>query len=204
MKKFCSGFFVGFLLIAIYMQEVRCKRISVGMGKLLPRAQVSSVVSQNVDLVSERLTVIKDVLHEQRAETNKAVVSATEVARVSTTNQPQQVAQRVGAPTEAHASYTNHAHIAGEGVVVVISGDGESGGGSHQRFMVRLKTGRMLLIERDTAHSPRLENLKLGDTVSFSGEYLYDVGGDVVRVTYNDQTAQHIPGWLKHNGVTYQ
>jgi len=41
----------------------------------------------------------------------------------------------------------------------------------HQRFIVELSSGRTVLIAHNIDLAPRVRSLKVGDTVSFYGEY---------------------------------
>jgi hypothetical protein len=57
-----------------------------------------------------------------------------------------------------------------EGTVVrVLSDDNE--GSRHQRFIVRLASGRTVLIAHNIDLAPRVDGLETGDTVEFSGEF---------------------------------
>src|SRR5215471_424991 len=69
--------------------------------------------------------------------------------------------------------------VAGEGVVASILPDDLSGR-RHQRFIVRLASGQTVLVEHNIDIAPRVDGLQPGDTISFSGEYVWtDKGGMV-------------------------
>ena len=93
--------------------------------------------------------------------------------------------------------------VAGEGVVSKILSD-DTEGLRHQQFILRLPSGQTVLIEHNTDLAPRIDNLKQGDTVTFSGEYIWNEKGGLVHWTHHDPTNRHPAGWLKHNGRTYQ
>lgn len=99
--------------------------------------------------------------------------------------------------------FVNHSQVEGEGEVVVILGDSPDAE-TRQKFMVRLASGTMLLIDHDTEKAPRVEKLELGDDITFCGEYSYDIDGNVVRWTHRDPSGRHPAGWLRHDGRTYQ
>jgi len=48
------------------------------------------------------------------------------------------------------------------------------------------------------------ENLQLGDTVSFYGEYVWNEKGGVIHWTHHDPAGKHKTGWVRHNGERYQ
>lgn len=99
--------------------------------------------------------------------------------------------------------FVSHSQVEGEGEVVVILGDSPDAA-TRQKFMVRLASGAMLLIDHDIEKAPRVQKLELGDEIAFCGEYSYDIDGNVVRWTHKDPSGRHPAGWLKHDGRTYQ
>ena len=48
------------------------------------------------------------------------------------------------------------------------------------------------------------EPVFVGDTVSFFGEYEWNSKGGVIHWTHHDPARQHVAGWLKHEGRTYE
>ena len=42
------------------------------------------------------------------------------------------------------------------------------------------------------------------DPVAFRGQYEWNERGGVVHWTHHDPRGEHTPGWLKHEGRTYQ
>ena len=92
--------------------------------------------------------------------------------------------------------------VEGEGVVSKILPD-DAEGLRHQRFILRLSSGQTVLIDHNIEVAPRVEVLKTGDTVSFSGEYVWNQQGGLVHWTHHDPANRHAAGWLKHNGRTY-
>jgi ABC-type glycerol-3-phosphate transport system substrate-binding protein len=93
--------------------------------------------------------------------------------------------------------------VAGQGVVERVLAD-DNDGSRHQRFILRLASGQTLLIAHNIDIAPRLEGLKPGDTVAFSGIYEYNAQGGVVHWTHHDPGGKHTAGWLQANGQTVQ
>jgi hypothetical protein len=93
--------------------------------------------------------------------------------------------------------------VAGEGTVVKLLADDDHGS-RHQRFILRLASGRTLLISHNIDLAPRIDSLRVGDAVAFYGEYEWNAKGGVVHWTHHDPRGQHAAGWLKHAGRIYQ
>jgi hypothetical protein len=93
--------------------------------------------------------------------------------------------------------------VTGEGIVTRILDD-DSEGSRHQRFILRLASGRTLLVAHNVDLAPRIATLNPGDTVAFNGEYEWNEKGGLIHWTHRDPNGQHEAGWLKHNGETYQ
>ncbi len=104
---------------------------------------------------------------------------------------------------EQTAEWHSGTQVTGEGTVTRILGD-DTVGDHHQRFILTLDSGRTLLIAHNIDLAPRIDSLREGDSVSFSGEYESNDKGGVVHWTHHDPQGQHEPGWLKHRGRTYQ
>jgi len=91
----------------------------------------------------------------------------------------------------------------GSGTVIRILPD-DNEGSRHQRFILRLDSGKTLLIAHNIDLAPRLANLEKGDMVAFSGEYEWNPEGGVIHWTHHDPQGRHVPGWLRHDGRIYQ
>jgi hypothetical protein len=90
-----------------------------------------------------------------------------------------------------------------EGTVVRVLAD-DNQGSRHQRFIVRLRSGRTVLIAHNIDLAPRVPGLSAGDTVSFSGEFEDNDKGGVVHWTHHDPSGRHVAGWIKHGGQVFQ
>ena len=121
---------------------------------------------------------------------------------------------RSGAPftpveqAEPPASHTSGAPRSGEqlrgsGEVIRLLAD-DNDGSRHQRFIIKLDSGRTLLIAHNIDLASRISSLKVGDTVEFYGEYEWNEKGGVIHWTHRDPDGAHVDGWLKHRGRTYQ
>ncbi len=130
--------------------------------------------------------------------------------------QPDGVAPRNAEPTaeraeanssdalaNAYAARQSGVQVMGEGSVSRILGD-DSLGDRHQRFILTLDSGQTILITHNIDLAPRIESLRNGDTVSFSGVYEWNDRGGLVHWTHHDPQGQHEAGWLRHRGRVYQ
>jgi hypothetical protein len=77
-------------------------------------------------------------------------------------------------------------------------------GRRHQRFVLRLASGRTLLVAHNIDIAPRIQGLMEGDSVRFKGEYVWNEEGGVIHWTHHDPQGRHVAGWVKHNGKTFK
>jgi Protein of unknown function (DUF3465) len=136
-----------------------------------------------------------------------AAVVAGGLVFVSCGGAPSRDSGTAGAGDEALArAFDEHAvdlEVQGSGTVArILSDDNE--GGRHQRFILRLASGQTLLIVHNIDIAPRVDGLRVGDTVAFRGEYEWNEQGGTVHWTHHDPDGEHAPGWLRHRGRTYQ
>ena len=118
---------------------------------------------------------------------------------------------RIGSPgssadsvlEEAFKQRQSDLQVQGSGEVVKILAD-DNDGSRHQRFILRLNSGRTLLVAHIIDLAPRISSLDTGDTVEFYGEYEWNSQGGVIHWTHHDPRGVHVSGWLKHNRKTYQ
>ncbi len=99
--------------------------------------------------------------------------------------------------TNAFARRISNIQVEGQGTVVRILPDDNSGG-RHQRFIVRLKAGQTILIAHNIDLAARVSSLREGDTVAFAGEYEWSAKGGVVHWTHRDPAGRHEDGWIHH------
>ncbi len=105
--------------------------------------------------------------------------------------------------SEAFENRKSNIQISHQGRVVKLLSD-DNKGARHQRILVLLKSGQTLLIAHNIDLAPRVENLKVGTTLFFTGEYEWNDKGGVIHWTHRDPRNRHQPGWLKYEGKVYQ
>lgn len=103
----------------------------------------------------------------------------------------------------AFANGASDIQVEGEGTVIRVLPD-DLNGPRHQRFIVQLASGQTLLMTHNIDIAPRIDGLKVGDSVRFSGKYVWNEKGGVIHWTHHDPQGRHVAGWVKHNGKTYQ
>ena len=114
-----------------------------------------------------------------------------------------QPANAVPALEYAYLNRLRHHQVRGQGTVIKLLPD-DNKGSRHQRFLLRLDSGRTLLISHNIDLAPRIESIQPGDTVEFNGEYEWNTKGGLVHWTHHDPKNQHEAGWVRHQGRTYQ
>ena len=110
---------------------------------------------------------------------------------------------QVDALEAAFRNQSKKLQVAGEGEVITLLAD-DNDGSRHQRFIIKLASGQSLLIAHKIDLAPRIDALKAGDRVAFNGVYEWNPKGGVVHWTHHDPAGQHEPGWIRHQGKTYQ
>jgi hypothetical protein len=103
----------------------------------------------------------------------------------------------------AFATRGSNIQVTGSGTVVRVLADDKQGA-RHQRFLLRLTSGQIVMIAHNIDLAPRVEALRAGETIDFSGEYEWNERGGIVHWTHRDPDARHAPGWLRRNDRTYQ
>ncbi len=92
--------------------------------------------------------------------------------------------------------------VRGSGKVIRILSD-DNDGSRHQRFIVQLESGKTVLVAHNIDLAPRVASLRVGDFVSFNGEYEWNERGGVIHWTHDDPQGRHVTGWIEHNGKRY-
>jgi len=105
--------------------------------------------------------------------------------------------------SELFAAQRSNVQVVGDGTVIKLLPD-DLKGAKHQKFLLRVARDQTVLIAHNIDLAPRINNLQVGDTVSFAGEYEYNTKGGVVHWTHRDPKGKHDDGWLRHDGRLYQ
>lgn len=87
-------------------------------------------------------------------------------------------------------------------VIRLLSDDND--GSRHQRFIIKLSSGKTLLVAHNIDIAPKIYSLQKGDEVSFCGEYEYNSKGGVIHWTHHDPRGRNAGGWLEHKGRKYE
>ena len=114
--------------------------------------------------------------------------------------QPATVEARAG---EDSSHYRSGDQVRGSGTVIRILPDDDRGS-RHQRFILRLPSGQTVLVAHNIDLAPRIPSLRVGDKVSFYGEYAWNNKGGVIHWTHRDPAGRHVAGWLEYAGRRYQ
>lgn len=93
--------------------------------------------------------------------------------------------------------------VQGAGVVTKLLPD-DNKGSRHQKFLVRINEKQSLLFAHNIDLSPRINALKVGDSIEFKGEYVFNPKGGVIHWTHHDPKGQQQGGWIKHQGNTFE
>ena len=104
---------------------------------------------------------------------------------------------------EAFENRQYDVQVRGEGTVTrVLSDDNDDS--RHQRFVLEIAPGQTILVAHNIDLAPRVAVISVGDRVEFYGVYEWNERGGVIHWTHHDPRGQHVGGWLKHRGQTYQ
>jgi hypothetical protein len=133
---------------------------------------------------------------------------AVSLAEVSVlTKENKQVKQ--DAIQDAFTNHKSNIQVKGQGIVVKILAD-DFEGNRHQRFIIKLSSGQTLLIAHNIDLAPRVNALRIGDSIQFYGEYEWNPQGGVIHWTHSVAEAEphrhgnHVAGWIEHQGKRYQ
>ena len=103
----------------------------------------------------------------------------------------------------AFADRASDIQVEGAGTVLRVLPD-DLNAPRHQRFIVQLASGQTVLITHNIDIAPRIDALEAGDSVRFSGQYVWNAKGGVIHWTHHDPQGKHVAGWVIHNGKTYK
>ncbi len=89
-----------------------------------------------------------------------------------------------------------------EGVAVKLLPD-DNDGSRHQKFILRINSGRTLLVAHNIDLAPRVP-LLVSDKLSLRGRYEWSEKGGVVHWTHHDPDSQIKAGWIEYKNKRYQ
>ena len=116
---------------------------------------------------------------------------------------PTAIRDETGVPVSTDNAWSSGDQVRESGEVVRVLAD-DNDGSRHQRFIVRLASGRTLLVAHNIDLAPRVSSLRVGDRVSFNGEFEWNEQGGVIHWTHRDPQNRHPAGWIEHEGRRYQ
>jgi Protein of unknown function (DUF3465) len=111
--------------------------------------------------------------------------------------------QQYPSPEVLFAQKADDAMVEGAGIIIKLLPD-DNQGSRHQKFILELAGGQTLLFAHNIDLALRINTLKVGDNITFRGEYSYNPKGGLVHWTHHDPQGQHVAGWIIHNGIKYQ
>lgn len=76
-------------------------------------------------------------------------------------------------------------------------------GSRHQKFILKVASGRTILIAHNIDLAERVP-LREGDTITLRGEYEWTERGGTVHWTHHDPKKWREGGWIEHNGIRYE
>lgn len=133
----------------------------------------------------------------------KSAIEQTSQENRANQSEAQQRSEGASTIQNAYDQQLNDVQVQAAGTVVAVLPD-DNKGSRHQRFILDIGNAQTVLIAHNIDLAPRIENLEKGDIVEFFGEYEYNEKGGVIHWTHHDPQGQHVGGWLKHHGQTYE
>ncbi len=77
-------------------------------------------------------------------------------------------------------------------------------GNRHQRFIIKLSSGKTLLIAHNIDIAPKVTPLQEGGVIKFCGDLETNDKGGVIHWTHHDPHNRHVGGFLEYNGKRYE
>lgn len=104
---------------------------------------------------------------------------------------------------QLYAEKAYQVEVEDTGRVVKLLAD-DTNGLNHQKFLVKVASGQILLFAHNIDLAKRIDEIAVGDIITFRGEYVYNPKGGVVHWTHHDPRGRHPAGWIKLNGKIYE
>lgn len=74
----------------------------------------------------------------------------------------------------------------------------------HQKFLIRTSDGDSLMVVHNIKLAPRIDDICVGDSVEYCGEFVDNDKGGLVHWTHHDPDGDRLGGWLIHGGRIYK
>ncbi|MBM3351286.1 MAG: DUF3465 domain-containing protein [Betaproteobacteria bacterium] len=103
---------------------------------------------------------------------------------------------------QAFSAKLSNVQVKGSGVVSKLLPD-DNKGSRHQKFLVQISSEQSLLFTHNIDLAPRVP-MKVGDKISFNGEYVYNSKGGIIHWTHHAPQQDHESGWIMLDGEQYQ
>jgi hypothetical protein len=108
------------------------------------------------------------------------------------------------AVARAFAEHRSQLQVTAEGSVTRLLTDDTGPSGTHQRFIVRLRTSTQTLLIDNNVSIGRRVPVASGDAVIVHGEYVWNEEGGLVHFTHHDPARTHESGWIELRGTRYE
>jgi len=117
-------------------------------------------------------------------------------SEVSESSPPEQI-------EKAYHSHTSGIMVTAEGSVERTLAD-DTSGDRHQRFIVRLPSGIIVLVAHNIDAAPRVPGVAVGGAVKLHGQYEWTDKGGTIHWTHRDYRGSHEAGWIEYKGIRYE
>jgi hypothetical protein len=107
-----------------------------------------------------------------------------------------------GPVTAAFSAHRSSVEVETGGRVVRVLADDREGS-PHERFLVRVEGGPVVLVAHNLDLAPRVP-VGAGDSIELRGEYEWNPKGGVIHWTHQDPDGRHAAGWIRYQGRLYR
>jgi hypothetical protein len=104
---------------------------------------------------------------------------------------------------EAYKKKLDDVFVEDSGEVIKLLKD-DTHGAQHQRFIIKTSNGKTVLVAHNIDIADRINSIRIGDTVTFRGEYVFNPKGGILHWTHHDPDGSSVGGWIEHEGKTYK
>lgn len=111
-------------------------------------------------------------------------------------------ANAVGAIEHAYQQRQSKVWVEVEGIVVKLLPD-DNDGSRHQKFILKVDSGRTLLVAHNVDLASRVP-LSVSDKLKLRGRYEWSEKGGVLHWTHHAPNREIAGGWIEFNGRRYQ